>query len=101
MYDDSPYLYTTSIDSHPLSLSLLSKVPNIIPMSQDSICKTPSIKSKALPSLHSSQSSISVKSKHAIRLGSGAVVLGSEVVALGRDERVPLGEEGDGWGVGC
>jgi hypothetical protein len=32
-----------------------------------------------------------------MRRNRAAVVLGSEVAALGRYERVPLGEESDGW----
>jgi hypothetical protein len=46
------------------------------------------------------QSLLKLRSKHSMRRNRAAVVLGSEVAALGRYERVPLGEEGDSWSTG-
>jgi hypothetical protein len=51
--------------------------------------------------LHSHpRSLLKLRSKHSMRSNRAAVVLGSEVAALGRYERVPLGEESDSCSTG-
>jgi hypothetical protein len=51
--------------------------------------------------LHSHpRSLLKLRSKHSMRSNRAAVVLGSEVAALGRYERVPLGEESNSCSTG-
>jgi hypothetical protein len=47
-----------------------------------------------------SQSLLKLRSKHPMRSNRAAIVLGSEIAALGRYERVPLREESDSYSSG-
>jgi hypothetical protein len=81
------YLYNTS-SLQPLK----QKQAKIIPSHANT--------KNALKTPCPSQSLLKLRSKHPMRSNRAAIVLGSEIAALGRYERVPLREESDSYSSG-